>query len=335
MFSTRSRLLIASSAIVLAAPLVRAADTPTLDKLDREQVKRGSKSNVKASGANFGEKLEDITVTVGSVECKVLEVAPKSFRFQVPDSLPIGPASVTIKVHGTTLTAKLQVVEKLTQPDPRNNVENPGGGPVIPPPPTSTKLTLVGGDAPSAVVEGTTEIPVGLTLECQLVLVGGSGEDDCIIETKKFRIDKPQFKVTFGPYTGQTLCTGKYFAMTEFFLEHASKIDLKKVKWDTLDNAHHRSYAHIWSRDTRDWGTPDEAKKENDELKYHYNEVTKSATATFESLERAFGVAGKWSSIASKVARATTRISGSRGSRPAVSASPRTSSRSSRTTTGS
>jgi hypothetical protein len=296
MMTTRS-LLIVAGALAVAAPLasrVLADDPPRFEKLNKDKAKKGSMTTVQAMGSGFGDKKDDVEVQAGSTKCNVVGVTPTAITFMLPGTLALGPATVSIKVRGASFSARIQIVDKVEK-TAENNIERPGGvekNPFLNRDMHQAKLTLNGGDNPSAVIEGTTQIPAGLLVNVTFGIKGANGEADQQIETKPIKLPKGNFKVTFT-YQGKRFSTGKYMGTVDFQLEGQDAKDLGTAKWDKLTESQRRDYNKLWAEDFQDYGSPEDAKKELEETKAHYVLLAKMTTTVIDKVEQAYGAAGK------------------------------------------
>jgi hypothetical protein len=253
---------------------------PSFDKLDREQIKLGATSNVKAIGSNFGERLEDVAVTVSGLSCKVMEVTSSYLRFQVPNTLPEGDISVELAIRGVKFNAKLRVVE-------RRGSEPPWNPPPRPPVP---KLAVshfeIAGVPTHAVVKVVTEIPAGLVLE--LSLFPDNAESP--LSAKKIKIDSGELTAEFGPWD-KRLPLGSYSAYAAFDLDRQSRVALLNAKWDKLTREQRVAYGKVWARDSVVVvGSVAQRREQAAEVAAHFAELARNLGELESQLHRAHDV---------------------------------------------
>lgn len=226
---------------------------PRLDKLNRSVIPKGVKASVRAVGENFGDRLEDVSVWVrGSSdalkECKIVEVKPTWISFQLPDTLPVGTATITLDVRTTTLTAQVEVRARR-----EDETWRPPPPPEFPSPHIEPHLDLGTVDSFACCVRFTTELPAGLVLTVEVS--HGTGANEARVGAARARTTPHLGKVGFGPWPGKRLPYGRYDALVEFELANQNPLDLKRAGWDRLDHQHQSVYARVWAHNTKYLGT--------------------------------------------------------------------------------
>src|SRR5262249_32514221 len=147
-----------------------------------------------------------------------------------------------------------------------------------------TKLDFTKGPNPAVVVEGESTLPADFFLT---VNFGFAGQEERQIEARKVMLRGNTWKALFE-FKNKTLLAGKYYVHVQFEMAKQSALALKRAGWpDKLSEGERTARALIWKKEIRDVGTPEEIKKQDEEIKGHYVELCKKSTDCLESLERA------------------------------------------------
>jgi hypothetical protein len=281
---------------IVAAGLLLAATSASARELELVPAE-GPGGCVRAHGiAAVGTK--DVSVQVSGKDLMVLETGNDWVSFIVPADAPLGKLEIGFRVkgeaHRATYTHKARKTKKEIEDDQRRAGEGASiyNGDLV----TMKRFELIlEGGVPSVVVEGTTKIPEPFFLT---VTLGAESRDGSRpIAAHKVKISGDTWKTRFGPaegWAGKTLVAGKYSALAEFEMAKQSALNLANRGWpEKIPENQRESYQRAWANKIDDLGTSDDRKHQQEEIRGHYAELCRSATACLTSLDRAYAAAGR------------------------------------------
>jgi hypothetical protein len=262
---------------------------------------------VKLDGRNFGEKKEEIVVSIDGKECFVPDCKEVYLHFVVPAEMPVGKheVKVTHKPDSLSTTFKLEVVKKTEKERKEETDKLEGGG-------TEeksmfdkrtegleAKITLVPGDAPAIIVDGTTPnhlLPDDFELQVTVgfSLPQGLQTMDMSWKSQQVKIKNGAFQVKYGPYPGKALLAGRYYVDVMFDIKQQSMIVLKKNNWPKkLTPMERAGFEEIKLRRFVESLTDADRQKQDEEHRLHYVDLAARTTTLVIELERAYASAGK------------------------------------------
>ncbi len=282
---------------LVAAGLMLAATSASAGELELVPA-QGTGGTLRAHGiAAVGTK--DVSVQAAGRELQVLETGSDWVSFIVPAEAPLGKLEIGIKVKGESYKATYTHKATKTAADIEEEKRRAGEGSsqykgesfvVI----TRFELVLEGA-VPSVVVVGTTKIPEPFFLT--VTLAAESREGARPIAAHKVKIHGTAWQTKFGPaegWAGKTLLAGKYSALAEFEMAKQSALDLQNAGWpEKIPEAEREAHQRPWANKIEDLGTPDDRKRQQDEIRAHYGALCRSATECLTSLDRAYAAAGR------------------------------------------
>ena len=309
--STRP-LAIAFAFVLAAQPAWAQKQTPKVKEVVPAEGPPGA--NILLKGNNFSDKRDLVEVLADGKKCIILECGLETIRFFMPANppLPPGPVKIEVKINGESCTTSFKVLDlkdkKQRDEDmKRRDAERQKyeGASTYEDPfkqnealLSITKFEVVtAGNNPTVVVEGKTGLPKDFFLTANFGVVGQT--EQLQVAAHKVKIVGDTWKTTFGippaeNWQGKTLLAGKYYVHVMFEMAKQSPLDLKKVGWpEKLSEGEKVAREIVWKKEIKDVGSPDDMKKQDEELRAHYVELARQTTDLFEALERAYAAAGK------------------------------------------
>lgn len=310
----RLALLVAAGSLVLAGQPAWAQGrmTPKVKSIEPAEGPPGA--NILVRGINFSDKKDDVEVLANGTKCIILECGLEMVRFFMPTNPAPSPGNVRIEIRikGEGCSTNFKILdlkdkkvnaEELKRRDAERQ-KYEGASQYEDPFKQNEKLLAITkfeitqtAGSPTVVVEGETSLPKDFFLTVNFGCVGQT--EQLQIAAHKVAIRGNTWKTSFGlppaeNWAGKVLLAGKYYVHAQFEMAKQSPLDLKRAGWpEKLTDGEKVAREIVWKKEIKDVGTPEDVKKQDEEIRAHYVELCRATTDLFEAVEHSYAAAGK------------------------------------------